>query len=104
MLLLLGCRQVVRQRVLVPSLGGSNPSTPAKLEIKSKLSPEWAIFWLRFFNSYQRQKLLSAPFRKAVFEPATNLFWWLKVVRVLFCIARFDQKISSKTVFCLLKS
>ncbi len=27
--MLLGCRQVVRHWVLVPALGGSNPSTPA---------------------------------------------------------------------------
>ncbi len=31
----LGCRQVVRHRILVPAFGGSNPPTPATIGMHS---------------------------------------------------------------------
>ena len=40
----MGRGQVVRQRVLVPSFGGSNPSVPAKLFIREKTSCEVFLF------------------------------------------------------------
>ena len=83
-----GSGQVVRQRVLVPSFGGSSPSSPAKLEKKSILSPARAAEPCRLSPNACAGKPALAPPEKPFalffeFPPAEisflvvkGVFWW----------------------------
>ena len=51
-MLALGCRQVVRQRVLVPSFAGSSPAIPARIKIDSKGVYFFTLSFLLCFHSH----------------------------------------------------
>ena len=62
----LGCRQVVRQRVLIPSFVGSNPATPAKTD-KSLEIATFSLFYKHLYWS------VYSVFQKALFSALHGL-------------------------------
>ena len=79
------------------NLEGSSPSSPTIIRIFSELSLRVATFSFVFLNSCQRQKPLSAPFRKVVFELALVGVW----VRVLLWYNKGATQFIDKLYFWL---
>ena len=75
----LGCRQVVRQRILIPPFVGSNPATPAKTD-KSLEIAAFSLFYKHLYWSVYR------VFQKALFSALHGLTFQKSLCFQCFCL------------------
>ena len=89
---ILGIRQVVRHQVLVLAFGGSNPSSPAKIGLNWRLSPERVAFSLVARSADQ----MFSGGEKEIWAAVGCAFWDFRI--------RFEPKISLASVFLPFRS